>query len=92
MTQNGTATYLYDPENRLADVGGLTFTYDGDGKRVKKSSGTLYWTGMGSDALAESNLAGTVTDEYIFFGGKRIARPAERHHHRATGRSRTFYQ
>jgi hypothetical protein len=29
---------------------------------------------MGSDALAESNFAGTLTKEYIFFGGKRVAR------------------
>ncbi len=41
---------------------------------MKKSSGTLYWTGSGSDALAESDLAGTITDEYVFFNSKRIAR------------------
>lgn len=33
-------------------------TYDGDGKRVKKSNGMLYWTGTGSDALLETDLSG----------------------------------
>ena len=41
---------------------GVTYTYDGDGNRVKKSSGTLYW---GTGPLAESSLEGTVQAEYI---------------------------
>jgi RHS repeat-associated protein len=49
-------------------------TYDGDGRRVKKSSGKLYWYGMGSDPLDETDLTGNLTNEYIFFGRKRIAR------------------
>jgi hypothetical protein len=51
--------------------------YDGDGKRVKKSigsMGTLYWTGVSSDALAESDLSGNINAEYMFFAGMRIAR------------------
>lgn len=52
----------------------MTYTYDGDGKRVKKSNGMLYWTGTGSDALLETDLSGNPTAEYVFFGGKRIAR------------------
>jgi len=51
---------------------------DGDGNRVEKSSGTLYWftpSGVeGHGALDESNLSGTLTNEYIFFRGQRIAR------------------
>ena len=66
--------YLWDAENRLSSSAGVTYTYDGDGKRVKKSSGTLYWTGTGSDALVETDLYGTVQSEYIYFGGKRVAR------------------
>jgi len=48
--------------------------------RVKKdqTSGStydqLYWYGTSSDPLIETDLAGVVTDEYIFFGGKRVAR------------------
>jgi len=53
---------------------GLTYTYDGDGKRVKKSNGKLYWYGMGADTLDESDASGNITDEFLFFGGKRIAR------------------
>ena len=66
--------YPYDAENRMVRTAGVDYAYDGDGRRVKKSSGTLYWPGAGSDNLAESDLAGTLTAEYVFFGGKRMAR------------------
>lgn len=69
-----TPTYSYDAENRLIATGGVTYTYDGDGKRVKKSNGMLYWTGTGSDALLETDLSGNPTAEYVFFNGRRIAR------------------
>jgi RHS repeat-associated protein len=52
----------------------VTYTYDGDGRRVKKSTGTLYWYGMSGVPLAETDLAGNTTNEYIFFVGARIAR------------------
>lgn len=77
MTVNGSATYTYDAENRLTGTAGYIYVYDGGGNRVKKangSTGTLYWTGVGSDALAESNLTGTFQEEYIFYNGKRVAR------------------
>ncbi len=81
MTVNGSATYTYDGDNRLTNTAGYTYTYDGDGKRVKKcnactsaSGGTLYWRGIGSDPISESDLAGTVQKEYIFFAGQRVAR------------------
>jgi RHS repeat-associated protein len=70
----GGLTMTYDAENRMKSAAGVTYTYDGDGRRVKKSGGKLYWYGLGGEVLAESNLSGTVTDEYVFFGGKRIAR------------------
>jgi RHS repeat-associated protein len=73
----GNHTYTYDGENRMTGTAGYTYTYDADGKRVKKASGstgTLYWTGTGSEALAESDLSGNFQHEYIFFGGKRMAR------------------
>jgi RHS repeat-associated protein len=74
LTNDGSHPFTYDTENRLATAGGVTYTYDGDGKRVKKSNGTLYWTGPGSDPLLETDLSGNVTAEYIFFNGKRVAR------------------
>ena len=51
-----------------------SYKYDGDGKRVWKTSGKLYWYGMQSEPLRETDLLGHLIDEYIFFGGKRIAR------------------
>jgi RHS repeat-associated protein len=78
ITIPSTAGYIYNAENQLTTTAGITYTYDGDGKRVQKSSGKLYWYGAGSDALDETDLAGNTNnstfDEYVFFNGKRIAR------------------
>ncbi len=82
MTNDGSGhTYTYDAENRLVSTAGWTYTYDGDGRRVKKcnactsaSGGTLYWPGTDSDPLIETDLAGNLNFEYIFFNGKRVAR------------------
>jgi RHS repeat-associated protein len=57
----------------LKTAAGVTYTYDGDGRRVSKSSGILYWYGSGGDILAETDASGNTTNEYVFFGGKRIA-------------------
>ena len=53
--------------------GGINYTYDGDGDRVEKSNGKIYWYGAGSEILDESDGLGNFTNEYVFFGGKRIA-------------------
>jgi RHS repeat-associated protein len=75
---SGAHAYAYNAENELTSAGGVTYTYDGDGKRVQKSNGKLYWYGMGSDPLDETDLTGSIVNtsfhEYIFFGGQRIAR------------------
>src|SRR5207245_10700920 len=63
-------------------AGTTTYTYDGDGKRVAKSSGgsvyKIYWYGMTSDPLDETDGTGSLTNssfnEYVFFNGSRIAR------------------
>jgi RHS repeat-associated protein len=82
MTFNGTPptqTYSYDQENRLTGAAGYTYTYDGDGNRVRKSNGnlaangTLYWE-MTPGVVAETDLAGTLKSEYVFFDGERVAR------------------
>jgi RHS repeat-associated protein len=71
----GMGSYTYDAENRMTATAGVSYTYDGDGRRVQKSSGKLYWYGMsGLDALLETDLAGNNPTEYVFFGGKRAAR------------------
>src|SRR5512143_993256 len=82
MVSNGSATYVYDAENRMTSTAGTSYRYDGDGERVVKCSGTypsclsamLYWKGAGSDGLAEVSWTGTITSEYVYFGGKRVAR------------------
>ena len=74
LKQNGSQLYTYDAENRLITAGGVTYTYDGDGKRVMKSNGTIYWRGLGDDVLAESNLSGTISEEYAYLDGKRMVR------------------
>ena len=63
LTNDGSHPYTYDAQNRLATAGGVTCTYDG--KRVKKSNGTLYWTGPGWDPLLETDLSGNATEEYL---------------------------
>jgi len=77
---NGVFAAIYDGENRMtqATVGNVTtsYDYDADGRRVKKSGGvnTLYWYGSDGKVLEETDLSGTLQNEYIFFGGKRVAR------------------
>jgi RHS repeat-associated protein len=79
MTFNATPptqTYSYDQENRLTGAAGYAYTYDGDGNRVRKSSGstgTLYWY-MTPGIVGESDLSGNLTDDYVFFDGERVAR------------------
>jgi RHS repeat-associated protein len=82
-----TPSYYYDAENRLIATAGYSYIYDGNGQRVEKctegttpgtcatnATGTLYWRGLSSDALSETNLAGTVQNNYVFFNGQRVAR------------------
>jgi RHS repeat-associated protein len=78
MTYDATArlSYNFDQENRLTGAAGYAYTYDGDGNRVRKSNsstGTLYWY-MTPGIVGESDLSGNLTDEYVFFGGERVAR------------------
>jgi RHS repeat-associated protein len=54
--------------------------YDGDGRRVAKANAAvppvpykLYWYGSGGEILAETDGSGNNPNEYVFFGGKRIA-------------------
>ena len=73
-----TSQYVYDPENRIELTAGNIYTYDADGERVLKSnsSGTptkRYWVSNGN-VLAEADGLGNLSAEYIYFGGKRIAR------------------
>jgi RHS repeat-associated protein len=71
MTNDDSYAYNYNAENEITSAGGVTYTYDGNRMRVKKSSGTLYWRGLDGSTIAETNLSGTTTNEYVFFGGRR---------------------
>jgi hypothetical protein len=76
MTADGSYTYQWDAESRMKSLNstGVLYTYDGDGRRVKKSNGKMYWYASGLDAIAESDLTGALTAEYIFVNGRRAAR------------------
>jgi RHS repeat-associated protein len=37
------------------------------------AGGKIYWYGAGTEILDESDASGNFTDEYVYFGGKRIA-------------------
>jgi RHS repeat-associated protein len=71
--------YTFDPENRITSANGYVYTYDSDGNRVRKSngntasSGTLYWDMM-PGIVGETDLAGNLKSEYVFFNGERVAR------------------
>ena len=73
------ANYVYDQENRLTSTAGMSYTYDANGERVLKSNTSTsaavkrYWS-MGGSTLAEGDGTGNLTAEYIYFGGKRVAR------------------
>ncbi len=64
----------YDAENEIVSDAGVTYSYDADGKRMEKSSGTKYWFGPGGQALTETDFSGNINEEYIYFNGERIAR------------------
>jgi RHS repeat-associated protein len=73
-TSDVTSSYVWNAESQTKTAGGVNYTYDGDGDRVEKSNGALYWYGAGSQVLMETNLSGSLTSEYVYFGAKRVAR------------------
>ncbi|MBZ5695909.1 MAG: RHS repeat-associated core domain-containing protein [Acidobacteriia bacterium] len=70
---DGVNSYAWNAESEMKSAAGVNYTYDGDGNRVQKSSGKIYWYGAGKEILDESDASGNFTNEYVFFGGKRIA-------------------
>jgi len=78
-TGSFTPTYEYDAENRLYNPQAeYTYWYDADGVRIRKAAsatlGTMYWPGPNGEYLMETNGSGTISEEYIYFNGARIAR------------------
>jgi RHS repeat-associated protein len=72
-TNDGTIDYTFDAESQIKTAAGVTYSYDGSGRRVSKSNGKLYWYGSGGEILTETDGSGNTLNEYVFFGGKRIA-------------------
>jgi hypothetical protein len=70
---DSTVAYTWDGESQLKTAAGVTYSYDGDGRRTAKVGSKLYWYGSGGEILAETDGVGNTLNEYIFFGGQRIA-------------------
>lgn len=71
--QQNSMCYTYDAEGRITNGSGTVYTYDGMGERVAKAGSKLYWKGVGSTTLVETNTSDRSPTEYIFFNGARIA-------------------
>jgi RHS repeat-associated protein len=85
MTNTSGASFSYDAENHIESVMtlGISYLYDGDGRRVAKLNSSsqvtkLYWYGTGSNPLDETDRTGANNNgsfyEYAFFNETRIAR------------------
>ena len=61
----------------MTSTASTTYVYDGDGNRVEKLGGKIYWY-AGGEVLDETDATGSTTNnnfnEYFYFGGSRIAR------------------
>src|SRR5208282_2704505 len=57
----------------LKSAGGVNYLYDADGRRTAKVGSKLYWYGSGGEILSETDAVGNIQNEYVFFGGQRIA-------------------
>jgi RHS repeat-associated protein len=66
--------YTWDAEGRLASANGVTYTYDGDGRRVEKSSGTIYWYDDKGNVIEETDLNGNLVNDYFYAAGMRAWR------------------
>jgi RHS repeat-associated protein len=71
-TSDSTNTYTWDGESQLKSAAGVTYLHDGDGRRVSKSNGKLYWYGPGGEIITETDATGHELNDYIFFAGRHI--------------------
>jgi RHS repeat-associated protein len=70
---DGNYTYTWNGESEMKTAGGVTYAYDGDGRRAAKVGSKLYWYGSGGDILSETDASGNTLNDYVFFDGKRVA-------------------
>jgi hypothetical protein len=77
MLGDGLYTYSYNAEGLQTSTSASSqrYTYDGDGRRVKKSNGTTFWfSSVAGALLVETDASGNVLSQYIYLGGRRVAR------------------
>jgi len=83
LLADGSYTYQYDAENRLATLSSTaaTYTYDALGQRVRKQVGTgsteyIYSpsAGLGGRVLAEHNVATGGWSDYIYAGSRLLVK------------------
>jgi len=72
-------TYTYDAENRMVNYLSAAYTYDGNGLRVQKVSGstTTVYVFSGSKVIAEYDngaVVGSPSREYVYSGGALLAK------------------
>ena len=73
VLNDGSHGYVYDAENRIAQVsGGVIYIYDAEGRRVGKSDGTVYTVNTGGAVLDEVNGATWKRSE-VMLGGHHLA-------------------
>ena len=71
---------IFDAENEWTyqSYYGVTYLYDGDGRKVKVSGGSsgtkLYWYDAVGQVLAETDSRGNAVDNYVYFNGVSIAK------------------
>jgi RHS repeat-associated protein len=77
-TADVTSTYAWNAESEMKTGGGVTYVYDGRGRRVEKSGSKLYWYGPSGEVLDETDATGSTANitfsEYVYFDGERLAR------------------
>jgi RHS repeat-associated protein len=55
-------------DERTEETAGITYTYDGDGKRATKSNGTVYWYDLDGNVIQDGAYG------YFYMNGQRLAR------------------
>ncbi len=67
---------VYGDHNRLSQVNGIIYTYNGRGERVlKNKNGTItgYYYNQNGQLIAETDAAGQIEKEYLYLNGQLIA-------------------
>src|SRR5207245_10245304 len=60
---DGNNTYTWNGESQMKTAGGVTYSYDGDGRRASKVGSKLYWYGSGGEVLGETDCSGAARGE-----------------------------